>query len=172
MIALIAMTTMIVTASATSVSSSGTFGELVEEARAPVGDGAGEHEVADGDRVQRGDEHRACGDVLRDLGHRVERGRGDVDGRLDRGVHELGDEHERDREQEHHQLDLRDAEGERRDQDGDGDGEVDPEVPLRPQGVDDALGRVVEALEEGLARLARCHRECSSSRVSISSPCS
>ena len=49
-------------------------------------------------RADRGHEHRARRDVLGDLGERVEALRGDVDGRLDRGVDELGDDDERDRE--------------------------------------------------------------------------
>ena len=48
-----------------------------------------------------------------------------------------------------------------------GDREVDPEVPLRPERVDDSLGGVVEAVEERRAALAGCSSRlaCSRSRA-------
>src|SRR5206468_9696123 len=105
------------------------------------------------------------------LRHRVERGRGDIDRRLDRGVHELRDENERDRDEQRDQLDLRDSERNGRDQDERGDGEVDPEVPLRPKRVDEAFGGVIEAAEERGAPLAWRHVvEYAISRSSMSSP--
>ena len=48
---------------------------------------------------------------------------------------------------------LRRAEPDRGDEHGDRDREVDPEVPLRPDRLDDPLGRDVEALEERRAAL-------------------
>ncbi len=60
--------------------------QAVEQVRRAVGDLAREDEVADGDRVDRRDQHRAGGDVLGELRHRVERRRRDVDRRLRRRV--------------------------------------------------------------------------------------
>jgi len=80
--------------------------------------------------------------------HRVERRRGDVDSRLDRGVDHLGDEDERDRDEEGDQLEAGDVRDERRDQHHDRDREVDPHVPLGAEHVDDPLDRVVEALDD------------------------
>ena len=97
-------------------------------------------------------------------------GRRDVDGRLDGGVHELGDEHERDREQQHRELELRRAEADRGDEHGDRDGEVDPEVPLRADRVDDPLGGEVEALEQRCRALPGHRAACALLARAISSP--
>ena len=75
-------------------------------ARLAVGEPVREDEVADRDGVDRRDQHGAGRDVLRELRHRVERGGGDVDRRLERGVDHLRDQHERDREQQRDQLEL------------------------------------------------------------------
>ena len=65
-----------------------------------------------------------------------------------------------------------DAEADRGDEHRGREREVDPEVALRAEGVDDALGGVVEALEERRLRWrVRRHRlACARSRRSISSP--
>ena len=66
---------------------------------------------------------------------------------------------------------LRRAESDCGDENGGRDSEVDPEVPLRADGVHDPFGREVEALEQGLAPLpGHPPRTCSFSRASISSP--
>jgi hypothetical protein len=127
---------------------------------------AGEDEVADGDGVDRGDENGAGGDVLRQLRHRIERRRRSVDRPLDGGVDHLGDKHECDRKKECDQLQPRHADGDGDDEYRDGDGKVDAHVALRAQHVDDALDRVVEALDDGRPRSHACPR----SRASISAP--
>ena len=144
----------------------GGIAQLVEDARAPVGGLACEHEVADGDGVDRGDQDRAGRDVLRQHRHRVEGRRRRVDRPFDGGVDHLRDEHERDREQQRDQLDLRDADGGGDDENRDRDGEVEPHVALRAQHVDDALDREVEALDDRRPRSHACVR----SRACISTP--
>ena len=164
------MTRMTVTANATRVSSAGASDRRVRKRELLRRDLAREDEIADRHGVQRGDENGSGCDVLRDLRHRIERRRSDVDRGLDRRVHELRDEDERDREQQDRQLELARAESDCSDENGSRKSEVDPEIPLRADGVHDPFGREVEALEQGLAPLAGHPRTCSSSRVSISTP--
>ena len=93
------------------------------------------------DRGDRGDQHGAGGDVLRELRVRVEERRRDVDHALDRRVQHLRDEDERDREHERDQLEPRTPTRDRGGEDEDGGEEVDAEVPLRAEDVDDPLER-------------------------------
>ena len=104
--AFVPITRIVVRTSATSVSEAGAFESRSRSRRAAVGDLAGEDEVADRYGDGRRDQDRAGSDVLRELGHRVEGGRGDVDGRLDGGVDHLRDQDEGDREEERNQLEL------------------------------------------------------------------
>ena len=114
--AFVVITTRIVSTSAISVSSAGASESRSRncELRSPT---CPEDQIADGNGVDRGDQHRSGGDVLGQLRHRVGCGAGNVDRRLDRGVDHLGDEDERDREQEHDELEPADVERQRRHQD-------------------------------------------------------
>ena len=107
-------------------------------------------------RVDRRDQHPAGGDVLGDLGERVERRRGDVDRRLERRVQHLGDQHERDPDDQRQQLDLLHPDGQRRGPGRRRDGEVDPHVPLGAEHVDDPLEREVEGLDDVGTRKPPC----------------
>ena len=146
--AFVAITTIVVSTSAIKRQLGRDGREPVEQPRAAVGDLAREDEVADRDGDGGRDQHGAGGDVLRQLRHRVERGRRDVDRRLDGRVQHLRDQDERDREQQRDQLQLVDAGDERRDQHEHRDGEVDPHVPLRAEHVDDPLEGEVERLDD------------------------
>ena len=107
-----------------------------------------EDEVADADGGNRGDEDSARGNVLRELCVRIEARRREVDHALDRRVEHLGNEDERDREHERDQLQPCHPERDRGREDEDRSEEMEPEVPLRPEDVNDPLERVVEAVEQ------------------------
>ena len=143
----------------------------LDQPRAPVREGVGEDEVADGDGVHGRDQDGARGDVLGELGERVEGGRHHVDPRLERRVDHLGDQDERDREQQGDQLDPPHSGRDGRDQHRSSDREVDAHVPLRAQHVNHALEREVEALQQRGASARRgSHHTSSDSRRSISAP--
>lgn len=126
-------------------------GHLVDQQNAGLdgfGEAGGEDDVADHDRDDGPEEHRACTHILDDAYEGVVAVHQEVHGHFDGGVQHLCHQNQGDGEKQYQQLEAADGQEQPRHQYQHRRGEVDADVALSPEGIVDATECMVHAVHE------------------------